>query len=49
MATRTVRMTIAPLQRVVARPITDPGKLAALEKARSQARRKRGKKRTGKE
>jgi hypothetical protein len=42
MSTKAVPLTIAPLQRVVAKPITDPAKLAALDKARRQSRRKRG-------
>jgi hypothetical protein len=41
MATKSVPLTIAPLQRVVATPVTDPAKLARFEKARRKARRKR--------
>jgi hypothetical protein len=39
MATKPITMTIAPLQRVVATPVTDRAKLAALDKARKRVRR----------
>ena len=35
-------LKIAPLQGVIAEPITDPAELAAMDKQRKQARRKQG-------
>ena len=39
--------TIAPLQRVVAEPITDPAEQAAIDKMRQRHKRKRGQKARG--
>jgi hypothetical protein len=36
--------TIAPLQRIVGEPITDPAEQAAIDKMRQRHRRKRGQK-----
>jgi hypothetical protein len=35
-------LTIAPLQRVIAEPITDPAEQAALDKLRKRKKRKQG-------
>ena len=40
-------LRIAPLQHVIAEPITDPAELAALDKFRKQEKRKQAGKRKG--
>jgi len=40
----TLPLSIAPLQRVVAQPITDPAERAALERSRKRHKRKRAEK-----